>query len=161
MKIVKVLFILLLGFIPSFSSAQVDILKWPEFEERYLNPKDDTVRVLNLWATWCRPCVEELPYFEDANREYAPRKVKVVLVSVDFSSDYDSKLLPFLKKKKIASEVVLLDEQDANAWIDKISPEWSGAIPATLILNPEKGIHTFKEGSFEREELFNLIEKSL
>ena len=144
-------------FSTSFSSAQVDILKWPEFEARYLNKEDDTTRVLNLWATWCKPCVQELPYFEDANKEFGPRKVKVVLVSVDFRNEYESRLLPFIEKKNIESEVVLLDEQDANAWIDKISPEWTGAIPATLILNHEKGIHTFKEGSFEREELFKSI----
>ncbi|MBL7962112.1 TlpA family protein disulfide reductase, partial [bacterium] len=64
----------------------------------------------------------------------------------------------FVKKKNIRSAVVLLDEPDANSYIDKVSPEWSGAIPATLIVNSKKNVRVFYEKKFSLEELQSLIQ---
>ena len=105
----------------------------PQLESRIENAKDTTL-VINFWATWCKPCIEELPCFEELRERYLGQNVQVILVSLDFKSQLEKKFIPFLKEKKFKSEVALLADQDANTWIPKISAEWDGAIPATVII---------------------------
>ncbi|MEQ6124788.1 TlpA disulfide reductase family protein [Pseudotenacibaculum sp. MALMAid0570] len=121
-----------------------------------LNKKDDKIYVVNFWATWCAPCVKELPYFENANKKYKSNNVEVLLVSLDFPKKKESKLIPFVEKKKIESKVVLLDDPNEQYWIANISEKWSGALPATLIYSKKK--RKFYEQSFTEEELQNEIE---
>jgi thiol-disulfide isomerase/thioredoxin len=114
--------------------------------ERRFRSGGDTVYVVNFWATWCKPCVAELPYLEAYQSANEGKKVKVLLVSVDFERHVDTKLIPFVEKNAIQCEVVHLDAPKANDWIDRVSPEWSGAIPATIA---RKGTREyFHEGSF-------------
>ena len=94
---------------------------------------NDTTYVVNFWATWCKPCIKELPYFEEFNSAHSDNKVKVVLVSLDFPKQVESTLESFVKKKQLKSKVVVLLDGKYNDWIDRVSPEWSGAIPATYI----------------------------
>ncbi len=155
------LLIVFLLSVVSSSFGQVKVLSFEEFERQHLNAEGDTLFVINFWATWCRPCVAELPYFLEAEEEFSSDEFKLLLVSLDFKTDLDLKVKPFLEKKGIGSEVVLLDDLDYNSWIDKVSEEWSGAIPATLFLNPEKGIYIFKEGEYEKEILLNQIRQLL
>ena len=124
--------------------------------EPLLHKDDNVTYVVNFWATWCKPCVEELPGFETLNEKYKESNIKVILVSLDFPRMYESRLLPFIKKEKLQSEVVVLDDPKQNKWIPKVSEEWSGAIPATLIYNKEK--RKFFEQSFSYEELENTIQ---
>lgn len=119
--------------------------------EPLINKEDDKTYVINFWATWCKPCVEELPAFEDLNKEYADKGVEVVLVSLDFSEKIESHVIPFIEKHNLESEIVLLDDADSNTWIPKVSESWSGAIPATLIYNQNE--RKFYEGSFTYEKL--------
>ena len=112
-----------------------------------IKTQDDTVRLFNFWATWCKPCVLELPYFEKMNTSKKKEKFRLYLVSLDFRKDYQKKLIPFIKKRKMESSVLLFDGGNPNDWIDKINPEWSGAIPASLIAY--KGQSCFEENSFE------------
>ena len=104
-------------------------------EKEILSDKN-TVYVVNFWATWCAPCVKELPHFEQLNSEN--KNIKVVLVSLDFKNQFESKLLPFLKKKSIKSEVVFLADTDYNTWLPMVDKDWSGSIPATLIIKNGK-----------------------
>lgn len=100
----------------------------------------DTTYIVNFWATWCKPCVEELPYFESLHRDLQSQgaKAKVLLVSLDFPNQIDSKLIPFIEKNKIQSEVVILLDGNYNAWIDQVDPSWGGAIPVTLVIQGDK-----------------------
>src|SRR5690606_240818 len=120
-------------------------------EKNYLQNKNDSIYVINFWATWCKPCIKELPAFEKLASDYSAEKVKVLLVSLDFSDKLKTQVIPFIKKNNIQSEVVLLDDPDANNWIPKVSVEWSGAIPATIIYNKDN--RKFYEQSFTFEEL--------
>ncbi len=128
------------------SSYDVPVFDYEEFAEYMEGYDDSKTLVVNFWATWCMPCVKELPYFEEAHAYYDGTDVEVILVSLDFDTHLDSRVIPFLEKNKIKSTVVLLDDPDANAWIDKVSPEWSGAIPATLVVRGTK--RAFYEQSF-------------
>lgn len=112
------------------------------------------IHVINFWATWCGPCVEELPLFEKLATERAD--VDVTLVSLDLDLDPNpEKVYRFISRKKIQSRVVLLDEPDPNLWISKIDNQWSGALPATIIINHRTGKRKFigaalKEGELEK-----------
>jgi thiol-disulfide isomerase/thioredoxin len=127
--------------------------------EKYLHLEGDTVYVVNFWATWCAPCVKELPYFEDIGATYKDKNVEVILISLDFPKHYDSKLKPFLKKHNLNSKVLVLNDTDMNTWIPKVNEDWSGAIPATLIYNTDK--RQFYEQSFSYDELKAEVDKFL
>ncbi len=124
--------------------------------QNFLQSDQDQTYVVNFWATWCKPCIKELPYFEELQVKYKG-DIKVILVSLDFPSKLDSQLIPFITEKKIQSQVILLDDPYENEWIPKIDSTWSGALPATLILNSTK--REFFEQSFTQEELENEIMK--
>ncbi len=112
-----------------------DTIKTTDFEgfKPYLHQKNDTTYVINFFATWCIPCREEMPDFVKVSEEMEGKKVSFLFVSLDFPSQVESRLIPFIKEYKMADEVILLDDPDQNAWIDQVSPAWSGGIPATLI----------------------------
>ena len=109
--------------------------------------QNDTTYVINFWSTWCAPCVKELPYFENLHQKYQQEKVKVILVSLDFPKQLETKLKPFLKEHHLQSEVLVLTDPDANSWVDRVNPTWSGAIPATVVYKGQQ--NEFHEKSFE------------
>jgi len=152
-----VAFILSLFLMPVASAQGVKAIKFDELE-KMLKRDDDTLRIVNFWATWCAPCVKELPYFERLNSTYKTEKIRVILVSMDYFSDLNSKLKPFVAKNKIRSKVVLLNEPELESWVDKLTPEWSGAVPMTLILNNQKKLRHFIEKPLNETEL-NLLVK--
>ena len=133
------------------STNDIKMLDFSELQA-YLESKDSkNTFVVNFWATWCAPCIKELPYFEELNANYSTKNVEVILVSLDFPKQIESKLIPFLLKNGLKSEVVVLDDVDSNTWIPKVNEEWSGAIPATVIYNKNKT--KFYERSFNYLEL--------
>lgn len=147
----------LIAFIFLFSSSlalgqQVELLKVDKLNER-LEKGRDTTYVINFWATWCAPCITELPYFEKLQVEQRKQKLKVLLVSVDFKSQLEKRVIPFVAKRGLKNEVFLLDEQDQQEYIDKIDKSWSGAIPATLFVNGKK--RKFMEQEFTWPQLLS------
>lgn len=121
-----------------------------------INRAGDTTLVLNFWATWCKPCVEELPCFDELREHYGTENVQVVLVSLDFKSQLERKFIPFLKNQQLKSEVALMADQDLDAWIPQIHDEWDGAIPATLVMKGKK--KRFNLGKFDNlEELEGFV----
>jgi thiol-disulfide isomerase/thioredoxin len=128
---------------------------------RWKTADTDTVYVLNFWATWCAPCVAELPAFEKLNKTYAGQKVQVVLVSTDFKKQVDARVKPFVKRRKLKSRVVFMDESNPNKWIDLVSPDWSGTIPATLIVSAGRKVERFFEKQMSYETLEAEIKEAL
>ncbi|HZW63252.1 MAG TPA: TlpA disulfide reductase family protein [Flavobacteriaceae bacterium] len=127
--------------------------------EKYLHQSDGKTYVVNFWATWCVPCVKELPYFEALNQAYKEKGVEVLLVSLDFPKDYETRLRPFLKKHQLESKVLVLNDPDMNTWIPKVDENWSGAIPATLIYNATQ--RRFFEQPFTYIQLENEVQPFL
>lgn len=144
----KLIYTLSIFFTLAFANtalAQVVVYeKFDDFEKAILK-EDDKVYVINFWATWCAPCVKELPHFEKLNAEN--KNVKVILVSIDSRKDFEKKLLPFIERKKISANIVMLSDIDYNIWLPKVDKDWSGSIPATLIIHGKK--RSFAEYEFE------------
>lgn len=132
-----------------------DKVKFPVYDFDDLEPllykNDGTTYVINFWATWCKPCLEELPYFERVSIEQKDGKIKVILVNLDMPHMWKSRLEPYVEKKGIQSEVVILDDPKQNEWLPKVAEDWGGGIPATLIYNKDK--RKFYERGFTYEEL--------
>ncbi|MFD1872513.1 TlpA family protein disulfide reductase [Hymenobacter bucti] len=115
-------------------AQRVAVLKFPALQQRLARP-GDTTYVVNFWATWCGPCVQEMAGFEKVRAAQAGQKVKFLLVSLDYAALLDKKVKPFVQKHGLKSEVILLDEPDLNSWLQKVDGQWSGSIPFTLIYN--------------------------
>jgi len=122
-----------------------------------IHNNSDTIYVVNFWATWCKPCVQEMPEFESFYRQNKPALVKIILVSMDFKEDLDKKLVPFLEKNPYSSEVILLDEVNGNDFIDKIHTKWGGAIPATYFTTKNKK----KEAIFEKKVTLEILNSTM
>ncbi|WP_431241231.1 TlpA family protein disulfide reductase [Flavobacterium sp. P21] len=134
----------------------VKLITVDQLQERMKNGKDSTY-VVNFWATWCAPCVKELPHFEKLQAEYKTEKLAVLLVSVDFKSKLNSAVIPFVKRKNMKNEVFLLNESSPQEYIDRIDPSWSGSIPATLFIKDDK--RKFVETELTYEQLLTEYKK--
>src|SRR5690349_15791692 len=147
------IFFILLGTL-SAHAQKAEIIKLDQLQ-KIINAKSDNIQIVNFWATWCGPCIKELPLFEKLTAA-GNDNIKVTLVSMDMDLDSDpTKVYKFLERKKLQSEVLILDEKDANSWINKVDKEWSGALPATIIINQRTGQRKFvgkelHEGDLER-----------
>lgn len=138
------------------SAQRVRVYKIGDLLKR-INNSSDTIYVVNFWATWCKPCVEELPDLEKFSKENHEKPVKVLLVAMDFKEDLQTKVIPFLKKKQYSAECVLLDEVNGNDFINRIDPKWGGAIPATVFTTRNKS----KQIVFEKKVDAGLLDATL
>jgi thiol-disulfide isomerase/thioredoxin len=143
---------LLFGLLGNIQAQQIKTVT-PEWIDGIHASKSDTLYIINFWATWCKPCVEELPYFEQLADTCTNKKVKIYLVTTDMRKDIATRVTDFIKAKKLTQQVVFINELNADKWINKVSEEWSGAIPATLMIKGDIGYKHFKEGELTFEEL--------
>ncbi len=153
-------FLLLFAFksnawdLEDYTEARVSVMDFDTFAPR-MTKTNDSIYVINFWATWCAPCVREIPVFEQLHAQYKDQKVKVLLVSLDFPDHLESRVIPFIREHQLKSEVILLDDPDANRWIPLVNESWTGAIPATIIYSRE--FRDFYQKEFKFEELENII----
>lgn len=147
--------VLLIGF--SASGQQAEQIRLKDLQQ-VINTPNSKVQVINFWATWCAPCVKEIPLFEKLNQ--VNQNVEVTLVSMDFDLDPNpEKVYRFMTRKKLLSKVVILAESNPNNWIDKIDKSWSGALPATLIINTQNGKRRFVQKELQEGDLEKMIEE--
>src|SRR5690242_12727763 len=152
MRKLTVIFLLLTAF--ASQAQQAEVVKLDQLQG-IIQSKTDHIKVINFWATWCAPCVKELPLFEKLGQDR--KDVEVTLVSMDLDLDPNpEKVHKFVARKKMQSKVVILDEKSPNLYIDQIDKNWSGALPATIIINGKTGQRKFVEKELHDGELEKL-----
>jgi len=139
----------------------VKIVRFADLEA-VMKKNDDKLYVINFWATWCRPCVLELPEFMEVNDAYRNNPhFKMILVSLDMAKEAETTVRTFLEKRKLDVDVYLLDDNKRmNEWIPAIDKNWSGAIPATVFYRNGEKVE-FIENKMQKSELEQLIKKYL
>lgn len=129
-----------------------------QLESRFKQGKDTTF-VVNFWATWCKPCVQELPEFEKLKAASHGKPVKVLLVSADLKSKLETGVKPFVQSHHLTGEVYLLNEAPGS-YNERISADWSGALPGTLIVNSKTGKRIFHESAYTYEDLAKAVKEN-
>ncbi len=152
----KIVFTLSIIISIQLSAQEVEVVKFSDLQKKILYT-DAPLTVFNFWATWCGPCIKELPHFDALESEN--NNIKVYLVSIDFQSELE-RVKKFVEKKSLQSDVLFLDEKDPDDYMGKVSNDWSGAIPATLFVT-DLGKTYFHEKAFTKEELEKTIKKYL
>ena len=149
----KLLLILVVATVTSSSYGQ-SIPKWKITDvEKYMN-ETKGVLIINFWATFCKPCVAEIPSFIRLADKYKKDNVRLLLVSLDLPSYYPKRIADFAKKKKFNTKITWLNESNADIFCPRIDSSWSGSIPSTLILNTKTGYRKF----FEEEITADVME---
>lgn len=152
MKIVFKLTFLLATFfiIQQASSQQIPVWKLKDLKTAL---QSDKPTILNFWATFCKPCIEEMPHFQEMAKKYKDQGVELIFVSLDMKEMYPKKIQTFLTKRKIKDKVVFLDETDADLFCPVVDEKWSGAIPATIFIDNKKGYRKFFEDQLTKDQL--------
>ena len=139
-------------------AQEMSIVDYSTLEREFIKG-GDTLKVVNFWATSCKPCIEEFPFFIDAQETFKNNKVEFIYVSLDFSKQKD-RAEQFVTKKGLIGRHFLLKD-DPNVWINKIDKDWGGDIPYTLLI-PKNGKYIKHDAKFnDSEELKTLINKYL
>ncbi len=155
----RFLAIILLAAALTAQAQQAEVVTLEQLQE-LIESRTDHIKVINFWATWCAPCIKELPLFEKLG--YERSDVKVTLVSMDLDLDPNpEKVNKFVARKKLQSKVLILDETDPNSYINQIDKNWSGALPATIIINGKTGQRKFVGKELHEGELEKLIAEVL
>lgn len=153
----RILLTLTFLLVSLWSNAQADQIKLKDLQQ-IINMPSDKVQVINFWATWCAPCVKEIPLFEKLNQEN--KNVDVTLVSMDYDLDPNpEKVYHFMSRKNLKSKVLILAESNPNNWIEKIDKHWNGALPATLVINSKTGKRKFVEKELKEGDLERILEE--
>ena len=116
----------------------------------------DKLRLINVWATWCGPCVTEFPEFITINRMYRGRDFEFVSLSADDPLKKE-KVLRFLKDKQASGKNYLFNIDDKYKLIEAIDPKWQGALPYTIMVEPGGKIVYGKQGRIDPSEMKKII----
>jgi thiol-disulfide isomerase/thioredoxin len=153
----KLIFIILSLFSTITIFAQ-EVQKVSDSElKALLSNKNDKLYIINFWATWCGPCVKEIPHFEKVAAEFPSHEVEFIMASLDFPSQLEKTLIPFIKKNKMKLNVILIEDTDYDKWIRDVDKNWQGNIPVTLFFNNSKDIRRFESKALEESELRDII----
>ncbi len=108
--------------------------------------------VLNFWATYCKPCLEEMPYFLESAKQFPG--IELVLVSMDLPESYPAKLSAFLERKPLQPATHLwLNETDADYFCPRVDAGWQGSLPVSLFVNPKKNYRVFVNRAMQVAEI--------
>ena len=151
-QINKIILLLVFAFSLTSANAQ-EIKKWKVQDLEAAIKNADKPTIINFWATFCKPCIEELPYFQETAKRYNSAGVQLILVSLDLPQAYPKKISAFAAKNKIKAPIVFLDETNADLFCPRVDPNWSGAIPASLFINNKTGYKKFFEDQLSKEQV--------
>ena len=148
-------------FISCRQADSQSIEKWKITDLEEYIAKSDTPVVVSFWATYCVPCIKEIPYFQEVVMKHKDKGVRLLLVSLDFKEAFPDKISTFADKRKFTSPIVWLDETNADYFCPKIDSKWSGVMPATLFVNNKKGHRNFFEEEMPKEKFEAELKKIL
>jgi thiol-disulfide isomerase/thioredoxin len=148
-KTILFIFVLLTGL----AARTQTIPKWKLADLQTAIKEADRPTIFNFWATFCKPCIEEMPDFQEVVKKYDSAGVKLVFISLDLPNVYPAKLQAFAQKRKINNTITFLDETNADLFCPVVDPKWSGAIPASLFVNNKTGFRKFIEDQLTKEQV--------
>ena len=151
--------IALLFFSTAIDAQEVRAVKVTELSKTIKESK--TPLIVNFWATFCVPCIQEMPYFQEMARQYKSQNVSLLFVSLDLKEAYPSKVNAMAKKLQLSFPVVWLNETNADYFCPKIDTTWSGGMPSSLFVNNATGYHKFFEDQLSREKLEGTIKEMI
>jgi thiol-disulfide isomerase/thioredoxin len=137
-------------------AGSVRLIETKEGVQEILQQHGSELLVVNFWATWCSPCVAEIPYFVELSKAYPEQKIRVVGFSTDLSSQVDTAVVPFLRKREIPYSNVVLFLDDAQEVIELVSEKWGGELPATFFFDKNGKKVGEALGAVTRDELFEM-----
>lgn len=126
-----------------------------------LATSEGKVRVINFWATWCPPCVAELPELAAFYAEHTDNGVAFFAVSLDSPDEIEKTVNPFLKEKKIPFPVHVLLERDLDILSNIVKQELAGVLPTTLVYDKTGSVVKMFEGAITKEDLDSVIKPLL
>lgn len=142
---------LVLAFSTSVNAQTIPVWKLNDLKSAIREAKEPTI--INFWATFCKPCIAELPHFQALANKYKDQGVKLIMVSLDLKEAYPQKVTTFARKLKLTSPVVFLDESNADEFCPIVDSSWSGAIPASIFINNKTNHKKFLEEELSKEKL--------
>lgn len=142
-------------------TQEIKVVQYEQLSQVFTQ-NDDILYVINFWATWCAPCVGELPDFMEVNLKMKENsKYKMILVSLDDAEKLDDTVKKMAKDLNLNVEQYLLDDvKRMNEWIPAINTDWSGTIPATLFIKNGKTLKFISE-PISKEQLQKTISQYL
>jgi thiol-disulfide isomerase/thioredoxin len=132
------------------SKVRVERLNDAAIEEL---PSQHQTVVLNFWATWCQPCVEEIPLFIKLQKEHP--EIRVVGISMD-ELNQESQVQLFAQNHRMNYRVALRDGDDFEKMVNSIDPQWIGVLPATFVFKNGSRVYS-KTGAITEKELQQAI----
>lgn len=137
------------------------IPKWKLADLEAAIKEADKPTIFNFWATFCKPCIEEIPHFQEIAKKYDSAGVNLVFISLDLEDAYPAKIQTFAKKRNINYPITFLDETNADLFCPVVDLKWSGAIPATLFVNNKTGYRQFYEEQLSKEQVEKEVRKMI
>ncbi len=126
--------------------------------ETLLSERKQGLTIINLWATWCPPCVAELPHFGNIYKQYSDKDVRLYLINIEGKQAKDSVLKPFLQKNPLPCHVYLLEDGGPEELEKVLKTELSGALPITIIYNSDGKIVKKFEDSITENDIKSVLE---
>lgn len=146
-------------------TTSTPVIQVAKLDERGLSKlireRNGKVLFLNVWATWCVPCVEEFPDLVKLHSAFEGRPVEVVGISADFDDEIESKIVPFLRKQKVPFRVYVASFKRQEDFINGVDRSWSGALPASLIVDAKGKRKFFMVGKGTFDQFKREIDKTV
>src|SRR5215471_19161892 len=117
--------------------------------------------IVDFWATYCVPCLKEIPYFQETVKKNKPQNVSLILVSLDLQDAYPKQIQAIKNRLKLNVPVLYLDETNADYFCPKVDTAWSGALPATLFINNSTGYRKFLEDEISKTDFEKYLAEML
>jgi thiol-disulfide isomerase/thioredoxin len=156
----RIIFIILLLATGMICSAQtIRKIKITDLEQTIA--QSDHPLIVNFWATFCVPCVKEIPYFQSTVARYQEEQVELILVSLDLPDYYPAKIASFAQGRGFTARIVWLDETNADYFCPRVDPKWSGGIPSSLFLNNKTHYRRFFDRQLTEPQVDLEIKKML